>query len=155
MGAKKPMALHTSHHTKAELAVMEEENQVATCSRSCLEGKPPKELIDTKAKAEWKRIAAILQDMEIIGDLDKYALIGYCNAYSLYNKITEELSKQPFLLETEKGRSTNPLINVQDRFAKQMRDFAVKAGISVNTRLTLASVKVKKDDDEIANEFGL
>ena len=32
MGAKKPMELHTSHHTKAELAVMEAETANATLS---------------------------------------------------------------------------------------------------------------------------
>lgn len=152
MGAKKPMALHTSHHTKAELAVMEEENQVATCSRSFLNSKPPKILIDKTARDEWKRICLILKEMSFVGDLDVYALVGYCNSWSLYCRVTSELAQQPLSVESGKA---NPLVNVQIKYANEMRAFAVKAGISVNARLTYASLQVKDTDNEINNEFGL
>ena len=154
MGAKKPMELHTSHHTKAEIAVMEAETANATCGRKCLSGTPPLELIDARAKAEWKRIAGILEPMELVGDLDKAALIGYCNAFSLYRRATEELAAAPLILETERGSVKNPLVSVQDTYAKQMRDFAMKAGLSVDTRLKYAALKTKNDTAELEDEFG-
>lgn len=137
---------------KAELAVMEEENQVATCSRSFLNSKPPKILIDKTARDEWKRICLILKEMSVIGDLDIYALVGYCNSWSLYCRATTELAQQPLSVESGKA---NPLVNVQIKYANEMRAFAVKAGISVNARLTYASLQVKDTDNEINNEFGL
>lgn len=154
MGARKPMDLHSGHHTKAEIATMELENQTATATRSCLTSAPPKDLIDKTAKAEWKRITGILSDMDIVGDLDLYALLGYCNSYSLYKRATSELATAPLVSETERGTVKNPLINVQDTFANQMRNFAMKAGLSIDTRLKQAALKVKKDAEAVTDEFG-
>lgn len=155
MGVRKPMALHNGHHTKEEIDTMQRENDAATCGRSCLAGKPPKELIDTTARAEWKRITAILTDMEIIGDLDRYALISYCNAWSFYVRATIELSKQPFTIENEKGSSKNSLINTQNTFFEQMRAAAARAGLSVDTRLKHAALAVKNEpQDELTARFG-
>ena len=151
MGAKKPMALHTSHHTKEELAIMEAENEAAKCKRTFLNDKPPKELIDKKAREIWRNACVSLKDLEIIGDLDVYAIIGFCNSLSLYYKTTDELAAQPLCID---GKA-NPLINIQIKYASEVRAFAVKAGISVNARLTYASLQVKDTDNEINNEFGL
>ena len=154
MSSRKPMSMHTGHHTKEELAIMKEENDAATGSRNCFTGKPPKGLIDTDAKKEWKRITAVLKEMEIIGDLDLFALIGYCNAFSLYMRATAELANSPPVLETEKGSVKNPLISVQDTYAKQMRDFAMKCGLSVDTRLKYGALHLNKKDEETEEEFG-
>ena len=75
MGVRKPMALHTGHHTKEELATMEKENEAATSSRTFLTARPPKELIDKRARDIWKEQCEILKDMDIIGDLDAFALV--------------------------------------------------------------------------------
>ena len=154
MGVRKPMALHTGHHTKEELATMEAEDNAATCGRTCLEGRPPKELIDSRAKAEWKRITTILADMEIIGDLDRYSLVAYANAWSLYVRATTELAEQGLTLETEKGPVKNPLINTQNTFWEQLKAAAAKAGLSVDTRLKHAALKVKDETDEMTARFG-
>ena len=154
MGARKPMDLHSGHHTKTEIATMELENQAATATRSCFTGAPPKGLIDKTAKAEWKRITGVLSNMALVGDLDFYALLGYCNSFSLYKRTTLELAASPLVLETSRGTVKNPLINVQDTFANQMRNFAMKAGLSVDTRLKYATLKVKQDTDDLEDEFG-
>ena len=57
-------------------------------------------------------------------------------------------------METERGSVKNPLISVQDTYAKQMRDFAMKAGLSVDTRLKYAALKTKNDTAELEDEFG-
>lgn len=154
MSSRKPIELHTGHRTKVEIATQELENQAATGPRSCFSGSPPKDLIDKIARAEWKRVTKILEDMEIIGDLDYYALIGYCNAFSYYRRATMELADKPLTVETERGTVKNPLINVQDTFANQMRSFAMKAGLSIDTRLKQAALKVKKETDDLEGEFG-
>ena len=154
MSSRKPMALHSGHHTKEELAVMEMENKAATGPRNLLTGPPPKDLIDKTARAEWKRVAGILSDMDIVGDLDYAAILGYCNAFSYYKKATLELANDDLVVKTERGTVKNPLINVQDTFARQMRDFAMKAGLSIDTRLKQAALKVKKDAEAVTDEFG-
>lgn len=154
MGVRKPAALHTGHHTKEELAIMEAENNAATCGRSCLTGRPPKELIDARARAEWKRVTGLLADMDIVGDLDRFSLVAYANAWSLYVKSTLELAEQGLMIETEKGPVKNPLINTQNTFWEQLKAAAAKAGLSVDTRLKHAALKVKDETDEMTTRFG-
>lgn len=115
----------------------------------------PEELETEVAKNEWKRIVKILKDMEIVGDIDVYSLIGYCNAWALYRRATSQLEKEPLIITTETGRTAkNPLFDLQDRAAKQLRDFAAKAGISLDARLKYAVIAVQKHDEEVKDEFG-
>ena len=154
MSSRKPLAEHTGHHTKAELARLEAENEAATATRKCFDGPPPNELIDENAKKEWARITDILKDMEIIGDLDLFSLIGYCNAFSLYVKTTNELKTAPLTVDGAGGLKQNPLVRIQDLYAKQMRDMAMKCGLSIDYRLKCAAMKVNKEDDEVEDMFG-
>ena len=154
MNTRKPMALHTGHHTKAEMEQMRQENEAAETGRDIFES-TPSDLIDKTAKREWRRITKELIDFGAIGNLDAANLIGYCNAYSLYVQATKALAGKPLVIENEKGGiQPNPATRVQDMYAKQMRDFAVKAGLSVDTRLKYASLKIKEEDDEIEDDFG-
>ena len=151
MGVRKPMALHTGHHTKEELAIMEAENEAATSSRLFLNRRPPKELIDKRARDIWKEQCEIIRSLEIIGDLDVYAIVGFCNSKSLYERASSELSGQPLCIE---GKA-NPLINIQIKYANEMRAFASKAGISVDTRLKQGALYVQENpDDGIDERFG-
>ena len=153
MNTRKPLALHTGHHTQAEIEQMRQENEAAETGRDIFESTPA-DLIDKTARKEWRRITKELRDFGAIGNLDAANLIGYCNAYALYVQATKALSGKPLVIETEKGVQTNPATRVQDMYAKQMRDFAVKAGLSVDTRLKYASLKIKEEDDEIEDDFG-
>lgn len=149
-----PADLQKGHISKQEKQRKAEETSAATASRKCFKSVPA-DLIDTTAKKEWRRISKMLEEMQIIGDLDASNLIGYCNAYSLYIKATKELSGQPLVIETETGTFKNPLVSIQDMYAKQLRDFAAKAGLSIDARLKCAALKIQRQDDEgITGAFG-
>lgn len=141
------------HYTKRELLDKEHEANAAKSPRDLFHAMPD-DLIDETARKEWKRITGILEEVELVGDLDICNLIGYCNAYSLYVKATKEAAAKPMVIDTNKGLMQNPLINIQDKYATQMRNFATKAGLSIDTRLKYATLKVKKSDDEIEDAFG-
>ena len=142
------------HYTKRQLLDKEHEANAAKSPRDLFHAMPD-DLIDETARNEWKRITGILEEVELVGDLDICNLIGYCNAYSLYVKATKSAAAQSMILETSKGGvMQNPLINIQDKYAAQMRNFATKAGLSIDTRLKYATLKVKKSDDEIEDAFG-
>lgn len=113
--------------------------------------KAPPELIDARAKKEWRRIVPILTaSFEILGDLDKSTLIGYCNAYSRYIKATKQLAKEELVIEGKE----NPLIAVQLKYAAEMRSFAGKCGLTIDSRLKMASEKAKRIDNDLEGEFG-
>lgn len=118
----------------------------------------PAWLVDNEAKKEWKRLIKELDKIEIIGNLDKNNLIGYCNAFANYKKVTEELKEAPFCVEkmTRNGPVLvkNPLIDIQKLYAEEMRKFASLCGLTIDSRLKAAVTKTEKKEEEIQSRFG-
>ena len=67
----------------------------------------PQDLINTKAKKEWKRVVPELKKMDIVGRLDITNLVAYCNAYSKYCEATKALRGQPLTVPSPSGEKEN------------------------------------------------
>lgn len=148
--ARKPAESQTRHNSKGEIQQRQFEQALVVTSSDDLR-EPPKELTTTAAKKEWRRVVPILLDMsELIGDLDQASLIGYCNARALYVRACAQLAKEELIIEGKE----NPLIAVQKKAAEEMRAFAGKCGLTIDSRLKLAAEKAKKVDNDISEEFG-
>ena len=113
---------------------------------------PPEELISEEAEKEWNRVVPQLIDIDIIGNLDRAALIGYCNSYSNYMKATRQLSKQP-LIKKETGKR-NQLVDVQKNYADEMRRFASLCGISMDSRIKAGMKMQEKKEESLKDRFG-
>ena len=154
---RKPKELQTGHLTvidgqrkkAAEDAVKTEKNQLKT---------PPKWLINDVAKKEWRRIVKELDKLNIVGNLDKNNLGGYCNAFANYIKATEILAQQAFYVERETRTGIivvkNPMVDIQKGYADEMRRFASLCGLTIDSRLKAGTAKVNKQQEEITNRFG-
>lgn len=117
--------------------------------------KPPKWLINSVAVKEYKRITKELKKLELLGNLDANALGNYCNAFAKYTEITEKLKDAPLTVVNSSGNEVeNPLINLQIKYSKEMRDNGRLCGITIDSRLKFASQKLDKIEDEILEEFG-
>lgn len=117
--------------------------------------KPPKWLINSVAVEEYKRIARELKKLELLGNLDTNALGNYCNAFAKYAEITEKLKDAPLTVTNSVGNEVeNPLINLQIKYSKEMRDNGRLCGITIDSRLKFASQKLERIDEEISAEFG-
>ena len=114
----------------------------------------PQDLNDTKAKKEWKRVVPELKKMDIVGRLDISNLVAYCNAYSKYCEATKALRGQPLTIEGPTGPKENPLINVQLKYQEAFRKAADQCGLTINSRLKWAATKLKKQEEQIEDEFG-
>ena len=120
----------------------------------------PKDLINAKAKKEWKRVVPELKKMDIVGRLDLSNLVAYCNAYSKYCEASMKLQEQPLTIEVYNDDGSlrdvkeNPQINVQIKFAEQFRKFADQCGLTINSRLKWAATKTKQQEEQIESEFG-
>lgn len=114
----------------------------------------PQDLINTKAKKEWKRVVPELKKMDIVGRLDITNLVAYCNAYSKYVEATKALRGQPLTVPSPSGEKENPLINVQIKYAEMFRKFADQCGLTINSRLKWAATKTKQQEEQIESEFG-
>ena len=122
-------------------------------------GKTPAWLVDAVAKREYKRILKDLKRIEIVGNLDLSNLAGYCNAYAMYRKATQQLANEELIVKRTSAQgyeyeAENPLIVVQKKYAEEMRKFASLCGMTIDSRLKAATMKVDKIEDEIEDEFG-
>lgn len=151
--ARKPLSEQSGHLTVEFQKQREFEEQLASGSRSEFDS-PPDWLIDDTAKEEWARIIRELKSLDMIGNLDVDNIGGFCNAFACYIKATAELSEKEFVTISDNGFMENPLINVQRKYAKEMRDFARLCGLTIDSRLKLASAKAKEIDDTIEEDFG-
>ena len=145
---QKPYYAQRSHLTKAEKETRAQTEEMVTVGREDLE-KPPSWLVDTVAKKEFKRIIKELNEIEIVGNLDLGNLGGYCNAFSYYRKATDELKRASLTITvTDKDGNVstieiNPIkqINIQKKYAEEMRKFASLVGLTIDSRLKAAVVK--------------
>ena len=153
--ARKPVAEQTKNLTVAEKKQRQFEEQLAASSRSDL-STPPDWLIDDLAVNEWKRVVKeISEELELIGNLDINNLGGFCNAFAMYVKATNELRNAQLLTIIGDGKIVeNPLINTQKKYAEEMRKFGRLCGLTIDSRLKFAAEKAKTIDNDIEEEFG-
>lgn len=152
---RKPISQQAKHLTVSEKKQREFEEQLALTSNSDL-STPPVWLIDEVAIAEWKRlIKEISGELDMVGNLDIDNLGGFCNAFSMYVKITNKLRTASLLTVEGDGKVVeNPLINTQRKYAEEMRKFSRLCGLTIDSRLKFAAEKTKLIDDDIEDRFG-
>jgi P27 family predicted phage terminase small subunit len=110
----------------------------------------PPAWLSERAKKEYKRLYAAMKDMDMLGDLDANALAAYCNAFDKYLTADENIKELGMV--TPDGE--NPSVTLQLKYAKEMREFGKQCGLSIDSRLKFASVKLEKIEEDIAEEFG-
>ncbi|GAB6150216.1 phage terminase small subunit P27 family [Clostridium novyi] len=119
----------------------------------------PKWLRDKEAKKEWKRLVEQFKRLAIISNLDLNNLGAYCNSFSSYLEATKQLNGQPLTIEyTNKGGATNiienPLIKIQLKYSDEMKKYSSLLGLTIDSRLKMASIKLTETKKDIVDEFG-
>lgn len=146
---RKQMSEQKGHLTKAQQTKRYTEQELVRTDNKYF-STPPPWLTDETAVKEYKRLVKAMEKMDMLGDLDANNLACYCSAYSNYLEASRQLSEEPF---TTDGKE-NPLIAVQIKYAKEMRDFARLCGLSIDSRLKFAAVKLDEITEGIDGEFG-
>ena len=154
---RKPLEMQSKHLTNAEKLQKEEEEDLLVLGKEQLQD-PPDWLINDVAINEFKRIVKEIDKIDVIGNLDINNLGGYCNSYALYLKSTEELKGKSLIVRkmTKNGPMTikNPLIEIQKNYADEMRKFASLCGMTIDSRLKVATIQTTKQKKDIIDEFG-
>lgn len=148
----------TRHMTEAEQVQRKQEAEKATTGKEQL-ARAPTWLVSDIAQAEYKRIVAELSGISVIGNLDLNNITAYCNAYAMYRKATADLAESTLMIEkyTPAGDTNlveNPLIKIQRDYAEEMRKFARLCGLTIDSRLKIATVEVKAEAKELEDQFG-
>ncbi|MEH7103393.1 phage terminase small subunit P27 family [Bacillus velezensis] len=118
------------------------------------------------AKKEFKRVAALLSEVEIITEADISMLAAYCNAYSQYVSISEIIEKDGIMVHTE-GHDEDgnpiqligeehPLLKRQKNYYDQMKSAANDFGLTPSARAKLAITRTQEEREKTAaeKEFG-
>ncbi len=99
--------------------------------------------LNATARAEWKRVSAILHRNGLISLLDRAALAAYCSSYARYIYFEAKLAKKPGLAIQKLGTKENPYEQVSPMFTimkqsmKDMNSFLAKFGMSPSDRVGL------------------
>jgi len=104
------------------------------------------------AKAEWNRIAPILEEQGILQEIDQGLLASYCTYYANWQICEAEIAKQGMVLmvesSTRTGRTVKPTSNPAIRnslsFHRAMLAAGTKLGISPLDR---PRIEVKPNDE--------
>ena len=154
---KKPIDMQKAHLSLVEKQNKRMEEESVATGKNHLK-KPPDWLINDTAKKEWRRIVKELDKIDIVGNLDRANLGGYCNAYANYIKATEILKDQDYYIERETRTGNivvkNPMVDIQTTYAAEMRKFASLCGLTIDSRLKAAVTKTEKTEDMIKQKFG-
>lgn len=100
-------------------------------------GLEPPSFLPAKGKKEFKRIVEEAGKIDLLDNLDLSILTIYCNSYCNYIEISQQMKKQePHMRFASAGR-INPLINAQEKYAKQIMQCSAKLGLATTDRLKL------------------
>ena len=124
-----------------------EEDHISTITAERLND-PPKELRNREAVKTWQRILPDLLKLDVLGNLDRDSLIGYCNAWSMYVECVKAMKKNKDPDETDK------LYNRLIKASTEHRRYGKLCGMDLDSRLKMASIKIKQEDEKIEEIFG-
>jgi len=103
---------------------------------------PPGHLNET-AVVEWRRISAELFNLGLLSEIDRSALAGYCEAYSLWVEACEFRSERSKTDEIYHGMMEmtangnviqSPIIGIINQTRKAMKDFLIEFGMTPSSR---------------------
>jgi P27 family predicted phage terminase small subunit len=116
------------------------------------------EHLDAIAREEWDRVAPLLEEMGILGSIDRAALAGYCSAYSVWVRAEAKMGKSGRLVIVGATGAlvANPYIRIATQALDQMRKFMVEFGMTPSSRSRIVGTgkrgKEANPFADIANE---
>ena len=149
---RKPLSEQRGNLTK-EIKARKAAEQDMVKTESAYLSRPPDWLSD-KAKKEYCRLYQAIKDIDMLGDLDANNLAAYCNAFDNYLEAAADVRKNGLTIELDDKVIENPNVALQIKYAKEMREFGKQCGLSIDSRLKFAAVKLEKAEQDIAEEFG-
>lgn len=107
------------------------------------------------AKTEWRYIVPQLEEMGVIGKVDRAVLVAYCEAFSTFRQAVEALQREMngLVIRTHNGNYVqNPWISIKNRAAQDMLKYATEFGMTPSAR-TRIEVIDKSDRPSLADQL--
>ena len=113
--------------------------------------KTPPNFLDKVAKAEYKRIYPLLEELPI-ASLDLALIVMYCQTYSNYIEASKQLAREK-VVETERGSKLSPYYTIQRDSITAMNQIAPKLGLSLDSRMKVVTPKKEVEDIDPMSDF--
>lgn len=113
--------------------------------------KTPPNFLDKVAKAEYKRIYPLLEELPI-ASLDLALVVMYCQTYSNYVEASKQLVREK-VVETERGSKLSPYYTIQRDSITAMNQIAPKLGLSLDSRMKVMTPKKEVKDIDPMSDF--
>ncbi|WP_236595990.1 phage terminase small subunit P27 family [Paenibacillus sp. EPM92] len=151
----KPAAAHLASGNKSKLskaqikARQEAEDAIKPASDNIL--RPT--WLDAVGKKMWESIMEELAAVDLITNVDVYALALACDAYSKYVKASKDIKKEGLVVEHKNAigavnKVPNPNVAIAQKYATQFKSFCSEFGLSPAARARLAKPKDDEDDED-------
>ena len=153
---RKIISMQTGNIKKDVRAKREYEESLIKTEGDELDKVPASVFLDATAKKEYGRIKKNLESIEIIGNLDRNAMIVYANAYSMYLQALKETKKKDVTptVKTSSGEKPNPIYAILEQAKKDMETSGNALGMSASSRLKIAAEKTKGQEENLVQMFG-
>lgn len=132
-----------------------EESLIKTGSEE-INGIPDELFSDEVAKQEYIRIWNNLDEINIIGNLDRNNILTYANSYSMYVRSVDAMKEPDFepVIITAKGARPNPWYQIQAQASRTMANTGKLIGIDPSSRLKMAADKAETQEEDLRAVFG-
>lgn len=109
------------------------------------EPQPPSSLptcpshLSPTAKAEWKRLAKVLNEIGVLTQVDRTVMAAYCQAYGRWVEAEKKLQETPAILKTPAGYiQQSPWLSISNKQMELMAKFMAELGLTPASRSRLA-----------------
>ena len=108
------------------------------------------DFLDDEARAEWFRMAKVLQDMGLLSLADQAALAAYCVVYSRWVTAERQVQRLGTIVKSPQKNfpMKSPYLTVADQALETMRKFMVEFGLTPSSRSRIRVPKASRAADE-------
>ena len=110
-----------------------------------------------EAKQEWNRLAALMEQMGVLTEVDRAAFAAYCQSYARWKEAQEHIDRDGSTFETDKGyQQQTPWVGIANTQQKLMLQAAAEFGLtpSARSRIVAGNTKGKEPEDEMEALLG-
>ncbi len=110
-----------------------------------------------EAKIEWERLAAVMDQMGVLTEVDRAAFAAYCQSYARWKEAQEHIDFEGSTFETDKGyQQQTPWVGIANTNQKLMMQAASEFGLTpfARSRIVAGSAKSKESEDEMEALLG-
>jgi P27 family predicted phage terminase small subunit len=111
-------------------------------------GRPPMPRdLPAEAKAEWRRVVPVLEDIGFLASIDRGVLIRYCTAWGDWCEFARLLERSGKLIKGQKGNLVrNPLWLMKRDAEQTIADLARQLGLTPAARLRAGVTHDRPED---------